>query len=592
MEDTSLAFMTVQPDTVVWARIEPWPNWPALVVSRKWAEQQISPELRDQLPEESTRNCTVMFFNYGNFIDVVDTVNVHEFCEHVYLLGLAGTFENNVKSAAQEAIWWLLGSGKTTRAQQIAVADFDFRQIILEAGLRFETKSPVSASGECTGDKQNSLSIDLLQIELTSSEKERSGSLPVVTKRVSSKRLNREAKPSENAKGSSCRNGSPINELTGFRSCPSQIASKFVEPVRKLSPEHSLEEGLVRQREEKQAEEPICEISTDKNPKGVYCNTSAENRSTELNFEKSAVMEEEGVNHVTCEEELNNRNQGREARMEFEGSRKSIDRINTERKSEVSKHEKKLFQPTHESNVESTKVKRLARKPVESLSERRKLLKPEELDHGEEPKKKCDGLSGGQVIVQKNRISIRRKPINMERHEKKRKGRALQPNESDTSLPGLSNLIQPSLIPDSQACCFENQKSQLKNYRSTAPPKRKEVEKRKVNPKIRKNVKNSAGVLKRSCRNFRSRRDESHLSCPEEICGTIRPSPSLGFLNFKMMQMSNSLTELQRVSEKLKDVRQRIEVLEQQIRGVQHQLKKVRKLSRQKRKRVKILDRF
>ena len=127
--------------TVVWARIEPWPFWPALTVDRKWAESQLSQNVIDELPIASHRNCAVKFFNYQEYLDVVETVHIREFCKHISLLHKAGNHKLDVKRAVEEAIRWLVHSGKATKMQSILMKDQEFRRAIKTCGLRFRTQS-------------------------------------------------------------------------------------------------------------------------------------------------------------------------------------------------------------------------------------------------------------------------------------------------------------------------------------------------------------------------------------------------------------------------------------------------------------------
>ncbi len=127
--------------TVVWAQIGEWPFWPSVTVTREWAESQVAEELVRKLPAPSRTNCVVMFFNYDDYIDVVETTNIREFCSSISLVRQAGSYKDAVRRAAQEAIWWLLEDGNGTRTQFQSIRDRRFRRTLSSYGLELVPKA-------------------------------------------------------------------------------------------------------------------------------------------------------------------------------------------------------------------------------------------------------------------------------------------------------------------------------------------------------------------------------------------------------------------------------------------------------------------
>lgn len=572
-------------NTVVWARIDPWPHWPALVVSRGWAEQQISIELRAELPEDTEDNCTVMFFNYGNFIDVVDTIHIREFCEHVYLLQQAGMYENNVRSAAQEAIWWLLGSGKTTRAQRNALMNSEFRRILGDAGVRFEIRSPDKNSSTTGCKKRQLLTVDSIQNKLTTTEKEAFKSKFDSKKDILWKCTDREEKVSKNFGDSSTDIDVPLATLAGLRPSLYPSGSNSVKQLCEFREEKKSEEICTERNEEKQPEVQICEVNTKKKLEEICTLQSPEKQPGESRHVKSTAQESEGTKQDTSsEKKLVENFRQKSTEMEFEEPKfEKADVIDS--RNEIKQAEEPI--PKTNTDGKSEPRKRLNTEIGESIRDTRKLMKSEQSKQEGPAKKKHKDQSCEQITAQNEQNSIDLNPSNIENRFVKKS--ASQANENLTDLKRGNDSIQVSRLPVPVPRRFKNRALQLKNDRRTVHPKRNEAGKRFTKQKIKKT---SKCVSKRSNRSFENYCGENSLSSSDRLCGTIPTGASVGLLNFKITQMSNSLQKLQKEAAELKVERKRIERQARQINDslefLQHQFIELRKLTRRA-KRVKFI---
>eukprot|EP00171_Calliarthron_tuberculosum_P019645 IDg19645t1 len=70
---------------VVWAKVEGFPWWPAVVRLRSRHERKLLPEERAVLPPSSAHNRLVEFFNDANRVAVVALLALEEFSSHMHL---------------------------------------------------------------------------------------------------------------------------------------------------------------------------------------------------------------------------------------------------------------------------------------------------------------------------------------------------------------------------------------------------------------------------------------------------------------------------------------------------------------------------
>lgn len=93
--------------TVVWVKMEGWPWWPAKVVDREKALEQIAESVADEFPPANESNAMVRFFNYRDPYEVVETKQLVEFVENIFLLRKCQDCPGEVLLAAEKALEWI-----------------------------------------------------------------------------------------------------------------------------------------------------------------------------------------------------------------------------------------------------------------------------------------------------------------------------------------------------------------------------------------------------------------------------------------------------------------------------------------------------
>ncbi len=299
-------------NTVVWVRIEPWPYWPALTVSREWAESQLAEELLYELPDATARNCAVKFFNYGDFIDVVDNAFVRDFCEHIGLLNHAGDHEKEIHDAAQEAIWWLLGSPEAPKKQLMALNDPKLRHMISEAGLKIEARpSPETNKKNGASNSKNYPGIDLgkykdlvehkqvskLSRSMSSSKVNLSNTVKSMVddkKDRISKRPHRNAKPTKKLMDSSSGSdqnpaNSPVHKVSN-----ASISTRSADKICPKSVNRRVDEANGQRKAEKKVDEQSITRNQRKMSEKKSSSTKMETRKigAETNYKKIQISED------------------------------------------------------------------------------------------------------------------------------------------------------------------------------------------------------------------------------------------------------------------------------------------------------------
>lgn len=92
---------------LVWAHIEGWPWWPAVVVNRSVAEGRVAEDLVAKFPPDTEHNATVMFFNWDDTFDVMELSQMEDFIRSISKVQCGGPHQPEVIAAAEEAVNWL-----------------------------------------------------------------------------------------------------------------------------------------------------------------------------------------------------------------------------------------------------------------------------------------------------------------------------------------------------------------------------------------------------------------------------------------------------------------------------------------------------
>lgn len=97
---------------VVWAKIDGFPMWPAVIRARSHIEPALREEERSCLPPQQANTRLVEFFNDDNNIAVVDLTNMDLFTSDVYHLSRAGSaLRTIISEACTEAETFILACG-------------------------------------------------------------------------------------------------------------------------------------------------------------------------------------------------------------------------------------------------------------------------------------------------------------------------------------------------------------------------------------------------------------------------------------------------------------------------------------------------
>lgn len=98
--------------------IDGWPWWPARVVDRKDALAKIAVTLIDDMPPPRKSNAMVEFFNWDEYVEVVDKWHMAEFTENIHLIKAEGITPGALQ-AAFDAHDWIMSDGNRLQRTHI-----------------------------------------------------------------------------------------------------------------------------------------------------------------------------------------------------------------------------------------------------------------------------------------------------------------------------------------------------------------------------------------------------------------------------------------------------------------------------------------
>lgn len=80
----------VKVGTVVWAKMDEWPPWPALIVSRRHIEENVTEEMLKSFPRSTPTNACVKFFNWSEdeCLDVLENSDLEPFADNMTYINL------------------------------------------------------------------------------------------------------------------------------------------------------------------------------------------------------------------------------------------------------------------------------------------------------------------------------------------------------------------------------------------------------------------------------------------------------------------------------------------------------------------------